>query len=221
MKYPRGGESKIVKNGSLTNGKSKYKCKSCARQLVENLRKGAISEETKELIDKRLLERLPLAAITGVSEQWLQSYVNKKYEEVQKKVKDVYIVECDEVWSYVGNKDNKQAIWLAIDQDTGEIVGVAIGDRSHYDRGAIMEFVAGNLSPVQCLEFVERCRELYRFLGCVFNDFTEWSPSGCRQGNWENESYFDKLSTGDKLSICFDLKLNQQVNYFANFIVFK
>lgn len=139
MICPRCGKNEIVKNGSLTNGKPKYKCKDCGRQFVENPKKGRISDETKELIDKLLLERLPLAAIarvTGVSEQWLQSYVNKKYEEVKKEVevsrksKGRLTIECDELWSYVGNKGNKQWIWLAIDKDTGEIVGVAIGDRS-------------------------------------------------------------------------------------------
>lgn len=34
------------------------------------------------------------------------------------------------MWSRVGSKDNKQWIWLAIDADSCEIVGVFIGDRS-------------------------------------------------------------------------------------------
>ena len=34
------------------------------------------------------------------------------------------------MWSFVGSKQNKQWIWLAIDADTREIVGVYIGDRS-------------------------------------------------------------------------------------------
>lgn len=34
------------------------------------------------------------------------------------------------MWSFVGNKDNKQWIWLALDVKTKEIVGVYIGDRS-------------------------------------------------------------------------------------------
>ena len=41
------------------------------------------------MIDKMLLERLALAAIariTGVSERWLQIYVNNKYEQIQQKV---------------------------------------------------------------------------------------------------------------------------------------
>jgi IS1 family transposase len=38
-------------------------------------------------------------------------------------------IECDELWSFVGHKGNKQWIWLALDRDTREIVGVAIGAR--------------------------------------------------------------------------------------------
>ena len=33
------------------------------------------------------------------------------------------------MWSFVGRKANKQWIWLAIDRETGDIVGVAIGAR--------------------------------------------------------------------------------------------
>jgi insertion element IS1 protein InsB len=40
------------------------------------------------------------------------------------------VIQCDEMWSFVGNKENKQWVWLAIDQDTGEIVGAFVGDRS-------------------------------------------------------------------------------------------
>jgi IS1 family transposase len=39
-------------------------------------------------------------------------------------------IECDEAWSFVANKGNKQWIWLALDKKTREIVGVYIGDRS-------------------------------------------------------------------------------------------
>jgi len=39
-------------------------------------------------------------------------------------------IQCDEAWSFVGHKRNKQWIWLAIDEATREIVGVFIGRRS-------------------------------------------------------------------------------------------
>jgi IS1 family transposase len=97
-----------------------------------------ISLATKELIDRLLLEKISLAGIvraTGVSERWLQYYVNKKLGAVKRKVevkpkkKGKLTIQCDEMWSFVGNKDNKQWIWMAIDASTKEIVGVYIGKR--------------------------------------------------------------------------------------------
>ena len=37
---------------------------------------------------------------------------------------------CDELWSFVGNKKNKQWIWLAKDVERKKIVGVFIGSRN-------------------------------------------------------------------------------------------
>lgn len=39
-------------------------------------------------------------------------------------------IECDELWSFVQNSDNKQWVWLAIDRDTREVVGCHVGDRT-------------------------------------------------------------------------------------------
>ena len=38
-------------------------------------------------------------------------------------------IQCDELWSFVDNKGNKQWVWLALDGETREIVGVHIGAR--------------------------------------------------------------------------------------------
>lgn len=57
---------------------------------MQNPQNKGIEQTTKDLIDKLLLEKLPLAGIagvTGVSEPWLQSYVNAKYEAVPQQVK--------------------------------------------------------------------------------------------------------------------------------------
>jgi transposase-like protein len=86
---PRCGSSLVVRNGHIHNGKAKFACKACQRQFVENPAWKPISDETKALIDRLLLERMALAAIrrvTGVSKQWLQSYVNAKYATVEQVV---------------------------------------------------------------------------------------------------------------------------------------
>jgi hypothetical protein len=53
------------------------------RQLMLNSKNPVISQRTKNLIEKLLLGKLSLAEIakiTGLSEQWLERYVNEKYE---------------------------------------------------------------------------------------------------------------------------------------------
>jgi len=89
MNCPNCNSSKIIKNGTLSSGNQSYRCKSCDKQFVENPLKSAVKKETIELIDKLLLERLSLAGIvrvTGVSESWLQTYVNDKYEKIPQEV---------------------------------------------------------------------------------------------------------------------------------------
>ena len=79
----------VVKNGRIHNGKQNHKCRACGRQFVEDPRQKRIDQPTKDLIDKLLLEKIPLAGIArvcDVSESWLQDYVNQKYAAVPKRV---------------------------------------------------------------------------------------------------------------------------------------
>lgn len=79
----------VVKNGFIHNGTQNHKCKTCGRQFVEAPQQKLISPATKALIDKLLLEKIPLAGIArvcDVSETWLQEYVNRKYESTPRQV---------------------------------------------------------------------------------------------------------------------------------------
>jgi transposase-like protein len=79
----------VVKNGKIHNGKQNHKCRGCGRQFVESPQWRKVSDETKALIDKLLLEKLPLAGIArvvGVSEPWLQGYVNETFGAVKREV---------------------------------------------------------------------------------------------------------------------------------------
>lgn len=66
-------------------------------------------------------------------------------------------IQLDEMWSFVGSKKNKQWIWLAIDADTREIVGVYIGDRSRQSAKGLWQ----SLPPV------------YRQRAICYTDFWE------------------------------------------------
>ena len=70
-----------------------------------------------EMIDRLLLERIPLAGIARVlqlSESWLQQYVNQCYEQVPQRAAVLPKTTCrlrvqmDEVGSFVDDKGNKQ-----------------------------------------------------------------------------------------------------------------
>lgn len=49
----------------------------------------------------------------------------------------------DELWSFVDNKGNKQWVWLAMDAQTREIVGVHVGDRSAVSAEALWRSMPG------------------------------------------------------------------------------
>ena len=137
--------NQTVKNGKTHSGTQSYRCRHCGKQFVLNPKKGPIPRETKEIIHRMLFERVSLAGIarvTGVSERWLQTYVNETYEKTSKSVSPAAIeslrdhgnkkkieIQGDELWSFVGKKKIKQWVWLAIEKESRVIVGVYIGDR--------------------------------------------------------------------------------------------
>ena len=90
MQCPQCASEQIIKNGSIHNGKPKYLCKACRYQFVEEPQDRRIPDETKALIDKLFLERISLAGIArvvGVSERWLQPYVNEQYRNIPREVR--------------------------------------------------------------------------------------------------------------------------------------
>ena len=89
MTCPRCQSAQIIKYGHTHYGKPRFRCQNCGRQFVEKATRQPITEATRQLIDKLLLERLALAAIarvTGVSERWLQMYVNQKFYQTPKTI---------------------------------------------------------------------------------------------------------------------------------------
>ena len=166
---PRCGSHQIIKNGSIHNRKPKYQCQECRRQFIDNPTRKMINDQTKELIEKLLLERISLAGIsrvTGVSETWLQDYVNTKYSntprevDVSSKKPGKIEIECDEAWSFVANKNNKQWIWLALDKNTKEIVGCYVGERGETGAKGLWNSLPG----------------VYRQCAVCYTDF--WSAYG-------------------------------------------
>jgi transposase-like protein len=109
-----------MKNGTTRRGQQNYKCRDCGRQFVENPQWKRREPDSSAMIDRLLLEKIPLAGIARVlklSASWLQRSVNRCYKalprqvQVRPKSKGSLAVQMDELWSFVDDKGNKQWVW--------------------------------------------------------------------------------------------------------------
>ncbi len=151
LRCPHCKSKKVTKNGHTRHQKQNYECQKCYSQFSENPQNRKISESQKAQIRKLLLERLSLSGICrviGCSLRWLLSFIVEIYRElphdlnikIRRANKACLIrlnIEADEMWSFVGKKENKQWIWLALDPDTKQIIGYHVGDRSQESAKAL------------------------------------------------------------------------------------
>jgi insertion element IS1 protein InsB len=92
LNCPTCGSDDIMKNGTTRRGKQNYKCRDCSRQFVEDPQWQPKDKDIIALVNLLLLEKIPLAGIVravGLSASWLQNYVNKYYQNVEKKAEVV------------------------------------------------------------------------------------------------------------------------------------
>ncbi len=156
---PRCCSTKIVKNGSTHYGKQNHRCKDCGRQFVLT-NKHTVQEEVRKLIAKSLLERNSLRAICrvfDVSLTWLQAFAHSLWSEVPKrlglkkrmikKIKnmEVFGLQADEMWSFVGKKTYKRWIWIVFDPIHRVTVAYHIGDRSDASARALWKKIQKRL----------------------------------------------------------------------------
>jgi transposase-like protein len=139
---PRCKSPKYKKNGHIHNGKQNHQCKDCGRQFVDCFEQDLVSDDTRALVERLLLERLSLRGIcraAGVKLKWLLGFIVTCFEALPDHLNvqpitsnaDAMIqrleVEADEMASFVQNKENKQWIWLAMDAKSRQIIGFHVG----------------------------------------------------------------------------------------------
>ena len=146
---PSCGSLAFVKNGFNHHGDQNHKCLECKRQFVLDPQNKIITDETKSLVRRLLLERLSLRGIcraAQVSQAWLLGFIKQEYDQVPRDL-NVKIppestglilerIEADELWSFVGKKKNQVWIWLALDATTRQVVAMHAGGRSEQDAKA-------------------------------------------------------------------------------------
>jgi insertion element IS1 protein InsB len=146
---PSCGSAAFVKNGFNRHGDQNHRCTECRRQFVLDPKNKIVSDETKDLVRKLLLEKLSLRGIcrvADVSQKWLLDFIKQEYTKIPRDLNvkmppdsfGVILVrlEADELWSFVGKKKHQVWIWLALDAMTRQVVAIHAGGRSAEDAKA-------------------------------------------------------------------------------------
>ncbi|XHX75933.1 MAG: IS1 family transposase [Stenomitos frigidus ULC029] len=223
---PSCGSDDIMKNGTTRRGKQNHKCRDCGRQFVENPQWQPKAQETCALIDRLLLERIPLAGIARVlhlSESWLQQYVNQCYEQVAQQAEVLpkttarLTVQMDELWSFVDEKGNKQWVWLALDVATREIIGCHVGDRSAQAAQALWDSL-----PRRYRQYARLYTDHWEAYACVLpskRHFAVDKASGLTSYIERlNNTLRQRISRLVRQSLSFSKKLENHIGAIWNFI---
>jgi IS1 family transposase/transposase-like protein len=141
----------VVKRGMTCNGKQRYLCQNeeCAHGsfLLEYSDRGRLPQVKQQVVDMALngsgirdtARVLKISKDTVLSElkakedviepvnQALLSRLNP--DDITAVVQRVDEAEVDEMWSYVGNKDEQRWLWHAIDHATGVVLAYVFGRR--------------------------------------------------------------------------------------------
>jgi hypothetical protein len=142
---PRCQSPKYQKNGHIHNGKQNHQCQDCGRQFVDRFEQNRISDDTRTLIERLLVERMSLRGIcraVGVKLTWLLGVLVQCVEALPDHLHVQPItchgnvmrqrleVEADEMASFVPKKAHKQWSWIAMDATSRQVMAFHVGDRS-------------------------------------------------------------------------------------------
>ncbi len=168
----------IKKNGHIHNGKQNHQCLSCGRQFVIDPQNKIISEERRGLIRQALLERVSLEGICRiftVSMPWLLQFLSEIIEDLpeglnatvtQTEEFEVAVIELDEQWSYVGNKNNQQWLWLAFHSASRQVLAMHVGKRTRKDAECLLAKLPEDLKKKLSFIQISFQSTTKSFLGC-------------------------------------------------------
>lgn len=134
---PRCASKQTAKNGYIHNGKQNHKCKNCGWQFVEDPHKKLSAKRQRSsstdcylrscrwqvLLERPRSPNHGYRATSTKSTRWSRNGLRAGRK------RGHLSVQGDEVRFFIGSKECKKWIWLALDTATREIVGVFIGSR--------------------------------------------------------------------------------------------
>src|SRR5512145_1702742 len=128
--FSRCESANIVRNGHDYKCSQKYHCKDCGRYGTLQAQSG-YTAAVQQQVKRGGLERL-LAISRRTIQRWLSGWVNAvpPLETTLLPAEPGDVLELDELWSFVGSKQQPRWVWLALCRRTRQVVAYCIGDRS-------------------------------------------------------------------------------------------
>jgi insertion element IS1 protein InsB len=152
VRCPHSQSDQIVKRGKTARGTQRYLCQNilCAKGsfLLDSCNRGCLPEVKHTIIDMRLnasgvrdtARSLPICPNTVLRELRKKEAVLEPVNtavlrtlnpaEVAWDIERAGEAEMEEMWSFVGNKDNPRWLWHAIDHRPGHVLAYVFGRRT-------------------------------------------------------------------------------------------
>ncbi len=132
------GSESIVRNGTNKAGNAQYHCKNCGAYRVLTPKR-VDNAKRRDQVLQAYRERVSLRGLTrifGVARQRVIQWLEDQLQHMPTLVDSLVpkqrgdILELDELWAFVYQKDNERWLWTALCRRTRQIVAFVIGDRS-------------------------------------------------------------------------------------------
>ncbi len=133
------GSINIIKNGTNKCGNQQYHCKDCGVYRVLNPQSRSVQETEKRKVLQAYRERVSLRGIDrifGICRRTVMQWIEAEVDRLPSLVETLLpahvddVLELDEAWSFVGQRQEKRWLWTALCRRTRQIVAFVIGDRS-------------------------------------------------------------------------------------------
>ena len=134
LECPHCHSTSIVRNGKKRNGTQNYRCKDCGKQFIsghERTYRGSIPSIAAmiKIMFVRGTGVRDICTILKISMgKVLHTLISSDYQ-IKPKREYYDTLEVDELWTYVGDKTNKQWLIYAYHRESGEIVAYVWGKR--------------------------------------------------------------------------------------------
>jgi insertion element IS1 protein InsB len=132
---PRCPRGNVIKHGTTLGGKQRYRCRRCGRQFVNDYSYRGHDPEVRRLVVPLALNGCgirDIGRVLQISTNTALKLLRRHASRVRRPRLPAHIteLEMDEMWSFVGQKEQEAWLWYAFEPRSRQIVAWLIGERT-------------------------------------------------------------------------------------------